>query len=87
MMSSADQIAAQLVGDYILQSHWMATEKTKRSAAAALHAITYIDRVVTVSSHSIRASAEKADWTECDVVDRSAMPVSVSTEPSLCFRE
>lgn len=38
---TADQILAHLVGDYILQSHWMATEKTKRSAAAAIHAVTY----------------------------------------------
>lgn len=38
---SADQILAHLVGDYILQSHWMATEKTKQSLAAAAHAISY----------------------------------------------
>ena len=41
MFITADQILAHLVGDYILQSHWMATEKTKRSAAAAAHALTY----------------------------------------------
>lgn len=40
-MFTADQIVAHLVGDYLLQSHWMATEKTKRSVAAALHAVTY----------------------------------------------
>lgn len=40
-MFTADQIVAHLVGDYILQSHWMATEKTKQSAAAAVHAVTY----------------------------------------------
>lgn len=38
---SADQILAHLVGDYILQSDWMASEKTKRSLAAAVHAVTY----------------------------------------------
>jgi len=38
---TADQILAHLVGDYILQSHWMATEKTKRSLAAAVHATCY----------------------------------------------
>lgn len=38
---SADQILAHLVGDYILQSHWMATEKTKQSFAAGVHAVTY----------------------------------------------
>jgi len=41
MMFTADQIVAHLVGDYILQSHWMATEKTKKNLAAAVHAITY----------------------------------------------
>lgn len=40
-MFTADQIVAHLVGDYIFQSHWMATEKTKRSFAAAAHAICY----------------------------------------------
>lgn len=38
---TADQILAHLVGDYILQSHWMATEKTKQSVAAGVHAVTY----------------------------------------------
>lgn len=38
---TGDQILAHLIGDYILQSHWMATEKTKRSVAAGAHAVTY----------------------------------------------
>ena len=41
LMFTADQIVAHLVGDYSLQSHWMATEKIKQSLAAALHAIFY----------------------------------------------
>ncbi|MCS3692048.1 hypothetical protein ABIF07_001036 [Bradyrhizobium elkanii] len=40
-MITADQILAHLVGDYILQSHWMANEKTKQSLAAGVHAVTY----------------------------------------------
>jgi hypothetical protein len=40
-MFTADQIVAHLVGDYIIQSDWMANEKTKRSLAAAVHAVTY----------------------------------------------
>lgn len=32
---------AHLVGDYLLQSHWMATEKTKRWWPAWAHALTY----------------------------------------------
>lgn len=38
---TADQLVAHLIGDYILQSHWMATEKTKRSSAALIHAACY----------------------------------------------
>jgi hypothetical protein len=41
MFITADQILAHLLGDYIFQSHWMATEKTKRSIAAGIHAATY----------------------------------------------
>lgn len=41
MFITADQVLAHAVGDYILQSHWMATEKTKRSLAAGIHAVTY----------------------------------------------
>ena len=40
-MITADQLVAHAVGDYLLQSDWMANEKTKRSAAAAAHAIWY----------------------------------------------
>ncbi len=40
-MITADQLVAHAVGDYILQSDWMATEKTKQSLAAAVHATTY----------------------------------------------
>jgi hypothetical protein len=35
------QLLAHLVGDYLLQSHWMATAKTSRSLPAALHATLY----------------------------------------------
>jgi hypothetical protein len=41
MFLTADQILCHLVGDYIIQSDWMASEKTKRSIAAAVHAVTY----------------------------------------------
>lgn len=40
-MITADQLIAHVVGDYVLQSDWMANEKTKRSVAAAVHALTY----------------------------------------------
>ena len=41
MIFTGEQFMAHMIGDYILQSHWMATQKTKQSFAAAVHAITY----------------------------------------------
>lgn len=41
VMITADQLLAHAIGDYIIQSDWMATEKTKRSLAAGIHAISY----------------------------------------------
>ncbi len=40
-MITAEQLVAHAVGDYLLQSDWMANEKTKQSLAALVHAITY----------------------------------------------
>jgi hypothetical protein len=40
-MFTATQIVLHAVGDYVLQSDWMANEKTKKSLAAWAHAITY----------------------------------------------
>lgn len=40
-MITADQLVAHAVGDYILQSDWMANEKTKRSLAALAHVVCY----------------------------------------------
>lgn len=41
MFISADQLLAHAVGDYVIQSDWMANEKTKRSVAALVHALSY----------------------------------------------
>lgn len=41
MFISADQLLAHAVGDYILQSDWMATTKTKKSVACFVHVATY----------------------------------------------
>lgn len=41
-MITADQLVAHAVGDYVLQSDWCANEKTKRSAAAAIHVALYV---------------------------------------------
>lgn len=40
-MITADQILCHLIGDYIIQSDWMAQEKTKKNLAAATHAASY----------------------------------------------
>ena len=40
-MITADQLFVHALGDYVLQSDWMATEKTKKSVAAAAHATVY----------------------------------------------
>jgi Protein of unknown function (DUF3307) len=40
-MITADQLVCHAIGDYVLQSDWMATTKTKRSTAALAHALTY----------------------------------------------
>lgn len=40
-MITADQLTCHAIGDYILQSDWMANEKTKRHLPAAAHAFVY----------------------------------------------
>lgn len=40
-MITADQLIAHAIGDYILQSHWMAQEKTKRWLPCLLHVFFY----------------------------------------------
>jgi hypothetical protein len=41
VLVTADQLLAHAVGDYVLQSDWMANEKTKRSTAALAHVLAY----------------------------------------------
>ncbi len=40
-MITADQILCHLVGDYILQSDWMACNKTRKWWIASVHAVAY----------------------------------------------
>lgn len=40
-MITADQALLHVLGDYLIQSDWMATEKTKRSVAALAHVVSY----------------------------------------------
>ena len=44
-MFSMSQIVAHLVGDYILQNHWIAVNKTSNSWIALLHALLYLLKV------------------------------------------
>ena len=41
-MFTVDQLIAHAVGDYVLQSEWMAMEKTKRSLPALVHCLFYL---------------------------------------------
>lgn len=40
-MITADQLLCHAIGDYVIQSHYMATNKTKSSWIAMYHALTY----------------------------------------------
>jgi hypothetical protein len=40
-MTALGILLAHLVGDYIIQTHWMATEKTSKWLPAILHGVTY----------------------------------------------
>src|SRR5947209_18462024 len=40
-MVTADQLVAHVVGDYVLQSDWMATRKTLHWTPALVHAVLY----------------------------------------------
>lgn len=42
MFFTADQLIAHAFGDYVLQSDWMAGEKTHRSMACAAHVACYV---------------------------------------------
>lgn len=41
LIITADALVCHAIGDYILQSDWMATEKTKDTRAAVAHVVTY----------------------------------------------
>ena len=40
-MFTANQLVAHVVGDYVLQSEWMACNKSKSSVVAAVHSVVY----------------------------------------------
>jgi hypothetical protein len=40
-LTTADQLLCHAIGDYVLQSHWMATGKTTSTVPALAHALVY----------------------------------------------
>jgi hypothetical protein len=52
-MINADQLLCHFIGDYVLQSHWMATEKTKRNLAAVVHAVIYTMVFLSMTNSSL----------------------------------
>lgn len=48
-MTALGIILAHLVGDYVIQSHWMAVEKTRRWWPAVAHGVTYTLPYVAVT--------------------------------------
>ena len=72
-MITGDQLLAHAIGDYVIQSHWMANEKVKRWLAAAIHAVTYglpflflrpsfLAMLVIVGTHAVIDRYRLARW-------------------------
>ena len=55
-MITSTQIMAHVIGDYFLQSGWMANNKTKRSLPALVHAIVYFVPFLVMLNPSFVAS-------------------------------
>lgn len=52
-MITADQLVAHAVGDYVLQSDWMANGKTSQNLAALAHALTYTLPFLFLTTHPV----------------------------------
>jgi hypothetical protein len=63
---TADQLAAHALGDYVLQSDWMASEKTRRPLAAWVHATVYT-MVFIAWFHPGVLAALTILWTHCAI--------------------
>lgn len=72
-MITADQLLAHAVGDFVLQSDWMAKNKTSRTVVAAIHAVCYalpflffspsvLALAVIVGSHLVIDRFRLAGW-------------------------
>jgi len=56
-VTNRGQLLAHLVGDYVLQSHWMATEKAMAHGPAAAHALTYALPFLALTRNPARLAA------------------------------
>jgi hypothetical protein len=70
---TADQLLAHAVGDYVLQSDWMATNKSSRTIVALIHALCYaipfllfspsaLGLAVIIGSHLVIDRFRLAGW-------------------------
>jgi Protein of unknown function (DUF3307) len=66
-MITADQLLCHAIGDYLLQSDWMATRKTERLWVAIVHALSY-----SLPFLALRPTAAQwlMIWTTHAVIDR-----------------
>ena len=81
-MITADQLLAHAIGDYLLQSHWMATHKTKSTFACLAHvacySIAFLPLVPSLSSLLVIAGSHF-------VIDRWRLARFVVTIKNLYF--
>lgn len=86
-------LVAHLIGDYLIQSHWMATEKTKRWWPAIAHAVTYglpfllitqspLALAVIVGTHAVidrHRLAKYVVWAKNQIAPSSHRPTLTAT--------
>ena len=86
-------LVAHLVGDYLIQSHWMSTEKTKRWWPAIAHAVMYglpfvfitqspLALLVIISTHAVidrHRLAKYVVWAKNQMAPASHRPPVTST--------
>lgn len=70
MFITADQILLHLVGDYLLQSHWMAQNKTKRDLPCLIHTILYSLPFLLITTNP---TAILCIWASHYLIDRHSL--------------
>lgn len=67
MFVTADQLFSHIFGDYVVQSDYMAANKTKSSLAAFAHAMTYTACFLPLASSWSNLGLEPDTWVPQDV--------------------